>query len=95
MYVAFQDSFCVAVVENISEEVTEDEELSELEKAELKLEKRKRKRKRTRTREKELDCRLRRAKRRNIVNYFSSSSEDETEKLRKEIKDDSLLLARS
>ncbi|XP_017764650.1 PREDICTED: Fanconi anemia group M protein [Eufriesea mexicana] len=87
------DSFCIAAAESINQEITEDEELSELEKAELKLEKRKRKRKRIR--EKESDCRLQRTKRKNIINYFNSSSEDETEKLRKEIKDDSSLVTRS
>ncbi|CAL7946688.1 unnamed protein product [Xylocopa violacea] len=73
------DSFCVANGES------EHDELSELEKAEQQLEIRKRKR----THDKELGRSVKRTKRRNIINYFSSSSEDETEKLRKEIEEKS------
>ncbi|XP_076752165.1 FA complementation group M [Xylocopa sonorina] len=69
------DSFCVANGES------EHDELSELEKAEQQLERRKRKR----TYNKESSRSMKRIKRRNIINHFSSSSEDETEKLRKEI----------
>lgn len=60
--------------------------MSELEKAEKKLKRQKRKR----ISDKELSRYRRINKRRNVINYFSSS-EDETENLRKQIKDESLL----
>lgn len=84
----FQDSFCIAEDKSDGEDITRDSELSELEKAELKLEKRKRKR----SRDKQSNRQAKRSKRKNIINYFSSSSEDEAEVLRKQIKDESLLL---
>lgn len=67
------------------------EELSELEKVELELERKKRKRGRGKRLK---DSATRRTKRRNII-HCSTSSEDETEKLREQIKDESLLLAQS
>lgn len=79
------DSFCVTGDETDDKEITRDKELSELEKAEKKLKRQKRKRS-----DKELSRYRRINKRRNIINYFSSS-EDETENLRKQIKDESLL----
>ncbi|XP_031370182.1 Fanconi anemia group M protein [Apis dorsata] len=79
------DSFCVTGDE-IDKEITRDKELSELEKAEKKLKRQKRKR----ISNKELSRYRRINKRRNIINYFSTS-EDETENLRKQIKDESLL----
>lgn len=86
--VVFQDSFCIAEDKSDGEDIIQDSELSELEKAELKLEKRKRKR----SRDKQSNRQAKRSKRRNIINYFSSSSEDEAEILRKQIKDESMLL---
>ncbi|XP_068974254.1 DEAD-box ATP-dependent DNA helicase Fancm isoform X3 [Bombus flavifrons] len=82
------DSFCIAEDKSDGEDIIQDSELSELEKAELKLEKRKRKR----SRDKQSNRQTKRSKRRNIINYFSSSSEDEAEILRKQIKDESILL---
>ncbi|XP_048264326.1 Fanconi anemia group M protein isoform X2 [Bombus terrestris] len=82
------DSFCIAEDKSDGKDITRDSELSELEKAELKLEKRKRKR----YRDKKSNQQAKRSKRRNIINYFSSSSEDEAEILRKQIKDESMLL---
>lgn len=68
------------------------EELSVLEKAEQELERRKRKRIPGDEFEDKVKKRKRRNKRRNIINR-SSSSEDETEKLREQIKEESILLA--
>ncbi|XP_076246163.1 FA complementation group M [Calliopsis andreniformis] len=87
------DSFCVTGDNEEECMITRIEELSELELAEQELERRKRKRNRgekfgSSTRKKK------RIKKKNIINYCTSS-EDETEKLREEIKDQSLLLAQS
>ncbi|CAK9831231.1 Fanconi anemia group M protein [Anthophora retusa] len=84
------DSFCVAENEEVQDTIR-NEELSILEKAEQELERRKRKR----TSDKKL---ARNVKRRNKQRYIvkdCSSSEDETEMLRKQIMDESLLLAQS
>ncbi|XP_031847095.2 FA complementation group M [Nomia melanderi] len=81
------DSFCVGE----EEPSIRIEELSELEKAEQELERRKRKR----IPVDELDRvkkRKKRVKMRNIINH-SSSSEDETERLREQIMEESILLA--
>ncbi|XP_054005636.1 Fanconi anemia group M protein [Hylaeus anthracinus] len=88
------DSFCVAEGDVEEGAATSMEELCELEKAELELKKRKRKRARGEKSEDHAAKRTRKNKRANIINY-SASSEDETEKLREQIKDESFLLARS
>ncbi|KOC68054.1 Fanconi anemia group M protein [Habropoda laboriosa] len=82
------DSFCI---DEEVQETTRVEELSILEQAEQELERRKRKR----TCDERLGRNVkRRNKQRNIIKGCSSS-EDETEMLRKEVMDESLLLARS
>ncbi|XP_076177426.1 FA complementation group M isoform X1 [Ptiloglossa arizonensis] len=86
-----EDSFCVAVDDEDKNASISTEELSELEKVELELERKKRKRGRGKRLK---DSATRRTKRRNII-HCSTSSEDETEKLREQIKDESLLLAQS
>ncbi|KZC12910.1 PREDICTED: Fanconi anemia group M protein [Dufourea novaeangliae] len=86
------DSFCVAEDEEGDEEsgtnesLTRSEDLSELEMAERELIKKKRKRARGEELEDNAIKRRKRNKRRNRINYSSSSSEDELAKLREQIK---------
>lgn len=92
--VHFQDSFCVA--EDAEEETMPNrvEELSELEEAERELKRRKRKGARCEELQDNRRKKTKQNKRRNIIDCYSSS-EDETEKLRQQIKHESFILARS
>ncbi|CAK9799536.1 Fanconi anemia group M protein [Anthophora plagiata] len=84
------DSFCVEENEEVQETIR-NEELSILEKAEQELERRKRKR----TSDKKLGRNVKKRNKQRCIIKDCSSSEDETEMLRKQIMDESLLLAQS
>nr|XP_012151506.1 PREDICTED: Fanconi anemia group M protein isoform X1 [Megachile rotundata] len=92
------DTFCVSDDENEHQDATLVEELCELERAEQELENRKRKRKRMRAKDQALNrnTKKRKSETKNYSsNNDSSSGEDEIENLRKQIMEESLLLARS